>query len=420
MTASSPTARPVGVPRLLSFAFVLGAFALGTSENVIAGVLPRLSESFGVPVSDVGLLVTAYAGTAVIAGPVLSLLTARMPLRHLTILAVILYAAGTVLAMCAPSYLVLMAARIVTGAMHTPVLVAFMLTAVRLAPEDQRGRAVGRITLGLGVATVIGVPMGNALAEALRWQWAFAFIAALIAITLAIVVTVFPDDRTPRGESGWRSLRVLARGPVIGGVTMSALAGLGAMVLLAFAVPFLTTTGVSENSVALLLLIYGAACLAGNVLGGRLADRGLGRALTLTLSGTGVALLLAGLIAVSTTGAVAGLALVGLAYFATFPPLNTWVATHADGIAPDLALAVNSSAFNIGIAAAGWLGGTALTAGLAPADLPYLGIAALVIATGLSVLLSRMDRPQPSSWVEEAPTDGQKSLDTTRCAEPSP
>ena len=377
------------MPRLLSFGFVLGAFALGTSENVIAGILPRLAEAFSVPVSDIGLLVTAYAGTAVIAGPMLAMLTARMPLRRLTITALVLYGAGTLLAMLAPSYGMLMAARIVTGAIHTTVLVAFMLTALRLAREGEQGRTVGRITLGLGVATVIGVPIGNALSELLGWQWAFALIAAFIGITLLIVLAVFPDDRTPRSETGWRSLRVLTRGTVLGGVAMTAMAGLGAMILLAFAVPFLTSTGISDTAVAPLLLIYGAACLAGNILGGRLADRGLNRALTITLTATGIALLAAALIGGNTVGAVAGLALVGITYFSTFPPLNTWIASSAGGIAPDLALAVNSSAFNIGIAAAGWLGGTALTSDLDPSHLPYLGIGALLVAVTVSILLRR-------------------------------
>ncbi|MDI9900329.1 MFS transporter [Rhodococcus sp. IEGM 1409] len=397
MIASADISRPVGVPRLLSFAFILGAFALGTSENVIAGILPRLSEALDVPISDVGLLVTAYAGTAVILGPVLALMTARMPLRTLTIAAMTIYAGGTVLAAAAPTYPVLMVSRIITGSMHTPVLVAFMLTALRLSREGERGRTVGRITLGLGVATVIGVPVGNALSETLGWQWAFALIAALIGATLIIVVAAFPDDRSARGETGWRSLRVLTRAPVAGGVAMTALAGFGAMALLAFAVPFLTSTGIDDRAVAPLLLLHGAACLAGNVIGGKFADRGLGRALTLSLGSTGLALLVAGLIGGSVVGAVAGLALVGITYSSTFPPLNTWIATSAEGIAPDLALAVNSSAFNIGIAAAGWVGGAALAAGHRAAHLPYLGIGALMIAVVISLLLRHI-RKAPAAY----------------------
>lgn len=384
-TASAPSLP--GIPRLLSFAFVLGAFALGTSENVIAGILPRLANAFAVPVSDIGVLVTAYAGTAVFAGPVLAVLTARMRVRRLMIAGLALYALGTLLTAFAPNYVALIAGRVCTGTLHTLVLVTFMLTALRLSHAGETGRAMGKITLGLSVATVIGVPLGNALSELFGWQWAFALIALLIVVTLVIVLATSPDDRTLRGETGWRTLRVLTRGTVLGGISMTAMAGLGAMTLLAFAVPFLTNTGISNRIVAPLLLIYGLACLAGNVMGARLADRNLTSALTITLGGTGIALLIAGLIGCSPVGAVAGLCLVGFAYFATFPPLNTWIATHASDIAPDLALAVNSSAFNIGIAAAGWLGGVVMGAGESVALLPFLGIGALVIAVVVSVLL---------------------------------
>ncbi|MFE7614138.1 hypothetical protein [Streptomyces sp. NPDC057496] len=110
------------------------------------------------------------------------------------------------------------------------------------------------------------------------------------------------------------------RTPVLIAFMLTAPAGLGAMTLLAFAVPFLTSTGVDDRAVALLLLIHGATCPAGNIIDGRLADRGLGRALALTTSTAALALVVAGLIGGSSVGAVAGLAPVGLACFSTFAP----------------------------------------------------------------------------------------------------
>ncbi|MEU3138375.1 MFS transporter [Nocardiopsis alba] len=381
MSQTLDTPRATGVPRPLAGAFVLGAFALGTSENVIAGVLAHLSTALAVPVSTVGLLVTGYAATAVVAGPLLSLVTGRLPLRRLALLALSLYGAGTVVAVIAPAYTTLMAARIITGALHTTVLVTFMLSAVRLAPEDRRGREVGRITLGLGVATVLGVPLGNLLAQTLGWRWAFGLITLSILVTLVLVFISFPRDEAPRGSTGPGSLRVLTRGPVLGGVAMSAAAGLGAMTLLAYAVPFLTDgAGVPDRAVAPILLLQGAACLAGNLVGGGLADRNLPRALTLSLSMTAIALVIAALVSGTGPGAAMGLALVGFAYFSTLPPLNTWIATKAEGIAPALALAVNSSAFNVGIAAAGRLGGVVSSGPLGPGTLPLLGVAPLLLA----------------------------------------
>lgn len=106
-----------------------------------------------------------------------------------------------------------------------------------------------------------------------------------------------------------------------------------------------------------------------------------------TLAGTGVALLVAGTVGDSPVGAVVGLSLVGVTYFATFPPLNAWIATSADGIAPGLALAVNSSAFNIGIAVAGGLGGAVLSAGLEANKLAYIGAVALAVGVMISIML---------------------------------
>ena len=157
-------------------------------------------------------------------------------------------------------------------------------------------------------------------------------------------------------------LRVLGRPEVAGGVAMSALAGMGAMTLLTFAVPFLTDAGVPSAAVTVVLLGYGAGCLLGNAAGARLADRGLSTALTITLTGTATALLVAAAVAGYGWASAAGLAVVGFAYFATFPLLNTWVATRSAGLSPSLGLAVNSSAFNVGIAVDGWVGGVGASA----------------------------------------------------------
>lgn len=164
--------------------------------------------------------------------------------------------------------------------------------------------------------------------------------------------------------------------------------------LLAFAVPFLTAPGIEGRAAAPLLAIYGAACLAGNVVGGPLADRGLRRSLIDTLAGTAIALLIAGTVKNCTVGAIVEISLVGVTYYTTFPALNIWIATSAEGIAPGLALAVNNSAFNICIAVAGGVGGAVLSAGLEATKLPYLGAGALAIGAAISILLRAPRSPQ--------------------------
>lgn len=377
--------------RALLAAFVLGAFALGTSENVVAGILTPLADSLNVTAARAGLLVSAYAGTAVLAGPLLALATGRVSLRLVTLVALTTYVIGTALAALAPNYSILMAARVVTGGAHTTVLVAFILTAMEMAAPDRKGQAVGRITLGLGIASVAGVPIGNLVAEGLGWRWAFVLIAVLVTVTLVVLGVYYPHQSAPRTPAGWRSLHVLARRPVALGISLSALTALGAMVMLSYALPLLERAGVAQTWISPVLALYGVVCLVGNSVGTRLADRSLYRAIVLTIAGVTAALLACGFLAVNPAGAAFALSLVGLSYFSTFPPLNTWVAIHAAELAPDLALAVNSSAFNLGIAGAGWAGSVALAAGVSPPNLALLGLPAVVTAL-VAVLLLRGKR----------------------------
>lgn len=371
---------------LLQTAFVLGAFALGTSENVIAGMLPQLSSSLGISIAQTGLLITAYAGTAVVAGPLLAILTSTMRPFILTVTVVALYALGSLLAAFAPTFGVLIVARILTGAMHTTILVMFILAAMKTAAPDRKARTIGRITLGLGVATVVGVPIGTALAQTLGWRASFLAISLLIAGTLALILYAFPRLDAPK-SIGFGSLRVLLRPDVSGGIAMSALAALGALTLLAFIVPMLGDAGVAADWLALSLLVYGAACLVGNQLGAMLADRSLPGSMIVTLAATCVALFVTTFSSHSAWIAVVAVSIVGLAYFSTFPPLNTWVATASSDLAPGLALSLNSSAFNLGIATAGLLGGGALHSGLPVSILPLFGMLPVLLAVVIALWL---------------------------------
>lgn len=378
----------------LQVAFVLGAFALGTSENVIAGMLPQLSASLGISIAQTGLLITAYAGTAVVAGPLLAILTSAIRPFGLTVMVVALYTAGSLLAAFAPTFGVLMVARILTGAMHTTILVMFILAAMETAAPDRKARTIGRITLGLGVATVVGVPIGAALAQTLGWRVSFLAISILIAGTLALILYAFPRLEAPK-SIGFASLRVLRRPDVSGGIAMSALAALGALALLAFIVPMLTQAGVAADWLALALFGYGAACLLGNQLGAMLADRSLPASMVITLTVTLAALLAAGFVGHSAWLAVIAVSLVGFAYFSTFPPLNTWVATASSDLAPGLALSLNSSAFNLGIALAGLLGGSALQLGLPVSRLPLVGMLPVLLAAIVALWLWQRVKHRP-------------------------
>lgn len=385
--------------KLLFVAFVIGAFALGTSENVVAGILPDIAHGLGVTEGSAGLLVTAYAGTVTVAGPVVTLFLDGVGAKKLVTLSIALYLAGSVLAVVSTSFALVVVARVLTGLVHTTIMVVFMTTAMRLAEPGKEASAAATITLGLSVATVLGVPIGVFVGQHLAWQAAFALVAVLAAVSLAVVLVAFPADPdapSPAPAGGkLASLRGLGRPQVVLGAVTTALTGMAALTVVTYVAPFLTQgAGVDGSLLVWIMLAYGIGCILGNTLGGRLANGKVVQAMAATVTGTLLVLALLALVSGNTIGAVVLTVLVGLAYFATFPALNTWVATNSQGLSPNLALALNSSAFNIGIAAAGWLGSAYLNSGRAVEHLPLLALPPAALASALAWYLVRTHGPR--------------------------
>ncbi|MFJ1644327.1 MFS transporter [Streptomyces sp. NPDC088258] len=389
--------------RLLFLGFVIGAFALGTSENVVAGILPDIARGLHVSEGSAGLLVTAYAGTVTVAGPIVTLFLDRVGPKKLVTGAVALYLAGSVLAAAGGSFSMVVAGRVVTGLVHTTIMVVFMTAAMRVAEPGKEASAAANITLGLSVATVLGVPIGVFLGQHLAWQASFWLVAALSAVSLLVVLAVFPADPSDvdteaaggsAGDGAPRAgLRGLGRPELVIGICVTALTGMAALTVVTYVAPFLTQgSGVGSGMIVWIMLAYGVGCVVGNTLGGRLANGRVLQAMVGTVTATLAVLAVLLLVSGSAVPTVVLTVLVGLAYFATFPALNTWVASNSRGISPNLALALNSSAFNIGIALAGWTGSAWLDSDRPIENLPLIALPPAALAASLAWVLVRRRR----------------------------
>ncbi|MHC5905306.1 MFS transporter [Streptomyces sp. S6] len=405
-------------PRTLLFlGFVIGAFALGTSENVVAGILPDIARGLHTSEGSVGLLVTAYAGTVTVAGPIVTLFLDRVGPKRLVTGALALYLVGSVLAAVGGSFPMVVAGRVVTGLVHTTIMVVFMTTAMRVAEPGKEASAAANITLGLSVATVLGVPIGVFLGQHLAWQASFWLVAVLAAVSLLVILAVFPADPSDAGTDAAggdgvprAGLRGLGRPELVIGICVTALTGMAALTVVTYVAPFLTQgSGVGSGLIVWIMLAYGAGCVVGNTLGGRLADGRVLQAMVGTVTATLAVLTVLLLVSGSAVPTVILTVLVGLAYFATFPALNTWVAANSHGISPNLALALNSSAFNIGIALAGWTGSAWLDSGRPVENLPLIALPPAALAAALAWVLVRRRRTGQDGSREAAhqdPADG--------------
>ncbi|MFF4236363.1 Cmx/CmrA family chloramphenicol efflux MFS transporter [Actinomadura geliboluensis] len=374
--------------------YVLGMaiFAQGTSELMLAGLLPEMAADLGVSVPDAGLLISAFAIGMLAGAPVLAVLTLRWPHRRTMLAFLAVFVLTHAVSALAPGYWLLFAMRIVGAFVYAGFWAVAAATAVALVPQNARGRAMGVVAGGLTVAAIVGLPAGTMIGQHLGWRAAFWAVAAMSAAAMAGVAATIPAGRTggaaPRVRAELRAVAV-PRLWLLYGTT--ALATSGLLVTFGYLGALLTeTTGIAEAWVPGVLALYGVGALIGITAGGRTADTRAVPTLYAGFAGLTVVSVLLALAAESPVPVVALVFLLGFVGFATNPTLNTRAFGMVDGAAT-LVAAGNVVAFNIGITVGPWLGGLALDAGMGYPATAWIG-AALGIAALSAVALGQARR----------------------------
>ena len=382
-------------------ALCASVFLVGTSEYLIAGMLPEVGADLGVSQGTAGQAVTAYALGVVLGGPLVATATARLPRKGLALGLMLLFAAGSALSALAPAFGALLAARVISSLSHATFLALALVAATGLVPEERTGSAIATVASGFTVATLLGVPLGALLGDAAGWRAPFAVLAVLALAAVALLAAVLPRQQAPavRLRDEWR---VVTRRPVLLAIATTAVGFSGVAVVFTYIAPLLTrVTGFAPATVSALLLAYGAGSFLGNLAAGRLTDRSLSATVRGVFGGlTGV--LAAVPFAVAwRPSAVLAVLLLGLLATATIAPLQGLIMRHA-GPAPTLAAAVNVGAFNLGAAAGSALGGLLVSQGA----LRWTGLAGAVLSlTGLALTSLALPRaPAPRAEAETAAT----------------
>ena len=376
-------------------ALALAAFAVGTTEFIIAGILPQVAGDLGVSIPTAGYLISGYAAGVAIGGPIVAILTAGLE-RKATLLGLMaLFIAGNVLCALAPAYGWLMASRIVIALTHGALLGFASVVAAEMVPEERRGRAIALVLAGLTTANIIGVPLGSAIGNAFGWRMAFWAIAALGIVSLAGMALWLPR-MTRRGAANpdlRAELRVLVRPDVYMSLAIIVLAAMAYFGLFAYIAPLLlNSAGAPEMAVPVLLSVLGVASLGGILIGGRLADWKLMPSVVGILVLEAAANLLLPLVVHGLTAATIGLfvwTVVGVPLIAT--PLQTRILNGARE-APNLAATLVSTAFNIGISSGAALGAAALSHDIAYDRLPWLALIPLLAGLALAVAALAQER----------------------------
>jgi DHA1 family inner membrane transport protein len=374
-------------------ALAISAFAIGTTEFVIMGLLPQVAQDLAVPLPSAGLLVSGYALGVAVGAPLLAMVTSKMPRKVALQLLMAVFIIGNVLCAVAGNYTLLMTARVVTSFAHGSFFGIGAVVAASLVPQEKRASAIALMFTGLTLANVLGVPFGTFIGQEFGWRMAFWIVAGLGALSLGGVAVLVPNrhDSGPTGLG--HEVRVLKEPQVWLALAMTVLGFGGVFVVFTYIAPILEqVSGFTPRGVTLILVIFGVGLTLGNTIGGKLADRALMPSLMGILVALAVVMAVFAKTSHSQIAAAVTVFVWGIAAFATVPPLQMRVVEKATA-APNLASTLNIGAFNVGNAGGAWLGGLVIGHGYALDMLPWVAAVVAVVALLLTWFAARLDAP---------------------------
>ncbi|ERE16218.1 MFS transporter [Pseudogulbenkiania ferrooxidans] len=382
---------------LALLALTIGAFAIGTTEFVIVGLIPTIAADLQVGLPSAGLLVSLYALGVAVGAPLLTALTGRVPRKTLLAALMALFTVGNLVAWLSPGYESLIVARILTGLAHGVFFSVGSIIATTLVPKDKAASAIATMFSGMTVAFVAGIPLGTFIGQHFGWRATFLIVALFGLLALAGVMAFMPRRLAQTASAPLvRQLRALMQPRLLLVYAMTAVGYGGSLIAFTYMAPLLEQiAGLTPTQVSLALVGYGASVAIGNVWGGRLADRaGPVKALKR------IFLLLAlVLLALTFTVHIAWLAVLtmlawGAVAFGNVPGLQVYVVKQARRFAPeaaDVASGFNIAAFNIGVAGGSSLGGL-IVERIGLGHTPWIAAAVTLGAFALTALSGALDR----------------------------
>jgi predicted MFS family arabinose efflux permease len=382
---------------LALWALTLSAFAIGTTEFVIVGLVPTIANDLGVSLPSAGLLVSLYAVGVAIGAPVLTALTGRWNRKVVLISLMGLFVMGNLLAWQAPSYESLIIARILTGLAHGVFFSIGSMIATSLVSKDKEASAIAIMFTGLTVALVTGVPLGTWIGQHFGWRATFLVVSSLGIIALIGSAVLVPKNLKQSVPATFKEqLQVVTKPRLLLVYLMTILGYGGTFTAFTYLAPILEQqTGFASSTIGIIMLVYGVSVAVGNIWGGKLADkRGPISALSIVFSALTVILLIFTFTMESKVAAVLTILVWGAFAFGNVPGLQLYVVKQAQQHTPnavDVASGLNIAAFNIGIALGSITGGLVVEH-MELKDTAWIGAVVSLLALIVTRYSGRLDK----------------------------
>lgn len=375
---------------ILTF-FMLSTFAIGMTEYVVTGLLTQFASDFQVPVSTTGLLLSAYAIGVAIFGPLLRVVTIKLPPKPLLIAMMILFIFSNIVAATAPTFNIMILSRLSSAVMHAPFFGLCMSMAMNISPYDKRPAAIAAVNGGLTIAVMLGVPFGSFIGGIFDWRYVFWFIVGIGVISLIGLIIVTPNIKPAQAPKLREELSIFKNKSVMLIIAIIVFGFSGVFTAYTFLEPMLRDlAGFGVAGVTLSLLLFGIGAVAGNFAAGRIIPNQLTKKLMLVLIGLAAVLALFTTLLPFASLAFMMSFLFGIGTFGTTPILNAKIIIGARE-APALSGTIAASVFNLANSIGATLGTGLLNAGASFTFITLIASGMILFGLVLTLITNRVE-----------------------------
>lgn len=374
--------------------FIISVFIVGMVEMMVAGIMNLMSGDLGVSEAIIGQLVTLYALTFAICGPILVKLTNRFAVRPVLLWTLVAFIIGNAMIAMAPNFIILVIGRILSSAAASLIIVKVLALTAMLTIPKNRGKMIGVVYTGFSGANVFGVPIGTMIGDAIGWRFTFLFIIIVSVIAGVLMMVYLPSTselNQVQRQLGSTSNKQLNTSKILRPVEVVKYLAITFLILVANSVtfvyinPLILNHGHQMGFVSLALLVNGIAGVIGTSLGGILADKLSSKHwLIIAFSIFIVMMLIMNLILHTVTLLLIGLFIWNIVQWSTNPAIQSGIIEHVEGDTSQV-MSWNMSSLNAGIGFGGIIGGLVVSNISVQA---VTIVSAMVGAMGLIIVLS--------------------------------
>lgn len=374
--------------------FIISVFIVGMVEMMVAGIMNLMSADLGVSEAVIGQLVTLYALTFAICGPILVKLTNRFAVRPVLLWTLVIFIVGNAMIAMAPNFTVLVVGRILSSAAASLIIVKVLaLTAMLTAPKN-RGKMIGVVYTGFSGANVFGVPIGTMIGDAIGWRFTFLFIIIVSVIAGVLMMLYLPTtSELNQVQRKWgissdnqpNASKILRPAEVIKYLAITFLILVANSVTFVYINPLILNSGHQMGFVSLALLVNGIAGVIGTSLGGVLADKLTSKHWLMIAFSIFIIMMLVINLILHTFGILlVGLFIWNIVQWSTNPAIQSGIIDHVEGDTSQV-MSWNMSSLNAGIGFGGIIGGLVVSNISIQA---VTIVSAIIGAIGLIIVLS--------------------------------